>query len=82
MATSALVLMSLLSNHNLMSNMFDLEYLKTQEKNRLQQFKKEQRNHRASLAREYKTLMLTSKMQHKHNLNDFKYYLNYNIKRR
>jgi hypothetical protein len=74
--------MSLLSNHNLMSNMFDLEYLRTQEKNRLIQFKKEQRNHRASLAREYKTLMLTSKMQHKHNLNDFKYYLNYNIKRR
>jgi hypothetical protein len=81
MATSALVLMSLLSNHNLMSNMFDLEYLRTQEKNRLMQFKKEQRNHRASLAREYKVLMLTSKMQHKHNLNDFKYYLNYNIKR-
>jgi hypothetical protein len=74
--------MSLLSNHNLMSNMFDLEYLKAQEKNRLMQFKKEQRNHRASLAREYKSLMLTSKMQHMHNLNDFKYYLNYNIKRR
>jgi hypothetical protein len=82
MATSALVLMSLLSNHNLMSNMFDLEYLKAQEKNRLSQFKKDQRNHRASLAREYKALMLTSKTQHKHNLNDFKYYLNYNIKRR
>jgi hypothetical protein len=82
MATSALVLMSLLSNHNLMSNMFDLEYLRAQEKNRLMQFKKDQRSHRASLAREYKTLMLTSKMQHKHNLNDFKYYLNYNIKRR
>jgi hypothetical protein len=82
MATSALVLMSLLSNHNLMSNMFDLEYLKAQEKNRLSQFKKDQRNHRASLAREYKALMLSSKTQHKHNLNDFKYYLNYNIKRR
>ncbi len=81
MATSALVLMSLLSNHNLMSNMFDLEYLKTQEKNRLQQFKKDQRNHRINLAREYKALMHTSKMQHKHNLNDFKYYLNYNIKK-
>lgn len=82
MATSALVLMSLLSNHNLMSNMFDLDYLKAQEKNRLQQFKKEQREAKRCLAREYKTLMLTSKMQHKHNLNDFKYYLNYNIKRR
>jgi hypothetical protein len=81
MATSALVLMSLLSNHNLMSNMFDLDYLKAQEKNRLMQFKKDQRNHRASLVREYKALMLTSKTQHKHNLNNFKYYLNYNIKR-
>jgi hypothetical protein len=82
MATSALVLMSLLSNHSLMSNMFDIDYLRAQEKNRLMQFKKDQRNHRASLAREYKALMLTSKLQHKHNLNDFKYYLNYNIKRR
>jgi len=81
MATSALVLMSLLSNHSLMSNMFDIDYLKAQEKNRLSQFKKDQRDHRASLAREYKILMLTSKLQHKHNLNDFKYYLNYNIKR-
>jgi hypothetical protein len=81
MATSALVLMSLLSNHSLMSNMFDIDYLRAQEKNRLMQFKKDQRNHRASLAREYKALMLTSKTLHKHNLNDFKYYLNYNIKR-
>jgi hypothetical protein len=83
MATSALVLMSLLSNHSLMSNMFDIDYLKAQEKNRLSQFKKDQRNRRASLTREYKALMLTSKLQHKHkhNLNDFKYYLNYNIKR-
>jgi len=81
MATSALVLMSLLSNHSLMSNMFDIDYLKAQEKNRLSQFKKDQRDHRASLAREYKILMLTSKLQYKHNLNDFKYYLNYNIKR-
>jgi hypothetical protein len=79
MATSALVLMSLLSNHSLMSNMFDIDYLRTQEKNRL--IKKDQRNHRASLVREYKALMLTNKLQHKHNLNDFKYYLNYNIKR-
>jgi hypothetical protein len=83
MASSVLVLMSLLSNHNLMSNMFDLDYLKAQEKNRL--IKKEQRNHRASLAREYKALMFTSntphKHKHKHNLNNFQYYLNYNIKR-
>jgi len=89
MASSVLVLMSLLSNHNIMSNMFDLDYLKAQEKNRLSQFKKDQRNHRASLAREYKALMFTSntphkhkhKHKHKHNLNNFQYYLNYNIKR-
>ena len=79
MATSAFVLMSLLSNQNIMSNMFDLEYLKTQEKNRLKQFKKEQRAHKTSKAREYKALMFSSKTQKLHNLNNFKYYLNYNI---
>ena len=84
MATSAFVLMSLLSNHNVMSNMFDLDYLKKQEKNRLSQFKKEQREAKRCLAREYKALMITSKTQQQqmHNLNNFKYYLNYNIKRR
>ena len=83
MATSALMLMSLLSNHNVMSNMFDLDYLKKQEKSRLSQFKKEQREAKRCLAREYKALMITSKTQQQmHNLNNFKYYLNYNIKRR
>ena len=82
MATSAFMLMSLLSNKNINTNMFDLEYLKTQEKNRLQQFKKEQRNHMTSHSREYNALMLSSKTQHKHNLNSFKYYLNYNIMKR
>jgi hypothetical protein len=79
MATSALVLMSLLSNHNVMTNMFDLEYLKTQEKNRLQQFKKEQRARKTSQIREYKAMMFSNKTPKMHNLNNFKYYLNYNI---
>ena len=82
MATSAFMLMSLLSNKNINTNMFDLEYLKTQEKNRLQQFKKEQRYQKTSQAREYKALMLTSKTTQRHNLNNFKYYLNYNIMKR
>lgn len=81
MATSALILMSLLSNHNVMTNMFDLNYLKAQEKNRLKQFKKEQRDIKTSLAREYKAQMLASKTKQMHNLNNFKYYLNYNIKK-
>ena len=75
MATSALMLMSLLSNHNHMSNMFDLEYLKTQEKNRLQQFKKEQRHHNNSLMNEYRVQMYNTKTHKTHNLNKFKYYL-------
>lgn len=74
MATSAFVLMSLLSNQNIMTSMFDIDRLKAQEKNRLQQFKKEQREHKAHI--------LTNKMKQMHNLNSFKYYLNYNIKKR
>ena len=79
MATSALVLMSLLSNHNLMTNMFDLEYLKAQEKHRLQQFKNDQRDHKNSLMNEHRALMYNTKTHKMHNLNKFKYYLNYNI---
>ena len=82
MATSAFVLMSLLSNQNIMTSMFDIDRLKAQEKNRLQQFKKEQREHKLYQAREYKAHMLTNKMKQTHNLNSFKYYLNYNIKKR
>ena len=82
MATSAFVLMSLLSNQNINTSMFDIEYLKTQEKNRLHQLKKEQRAIKSSLAREYKTLLFSSKTKHMHNLNNFKYYLNYNIMKR
>ena len=81
MATSAFVLMSLLSNQSIKTNMFDLEYLKTQEKNRLYQLKKDQRAIKTSLAREYKAALFSSNTKHIHNLNSFKYYLNYNIKK-
>ena len=81
MATSAFVLMSLLSNQNIVTSMFDIDRLKAQEKNRLQQFKKEQRDHKLCQAKEYKAYMFNSKMKQIHNLNSFKYYLNYNIKK-
>ena len=79
MATSALLLMSMLTNHNVMTSMFDLEYLKKQEKNRLLMFKKEQRALNNSQVMQYKALMLSSKTKHMHNSNNSKYYLNYNI---
>ena len=81
MATSALVLMTLLSNHSVMTNIFDLEYLKTQEKKRLLQFRKEQREHKISQMRETKALMFSYKSPKKHSVNHSKYYnyLNYNI---
>ena len=79
MATSALLLMSMLTNHNVMTSMFDLEYLKKQEKNRLLMFKKEQRALNNSQVMQYKALMLTSKTKQMRNSNNSKYYLNYNI---
>lgn len=43
MMTTAVILMSLVTtNSNAMSNMFALNYLKTQEKNKIQYFKKKQ----------------------------------------
>ena len=81
MATSAFVLMSLLSNQNIVTSMFDIDRLKAQEKNRLQQFKKEQRDHKLCQAKEYKAYMFNSQMKQIHNLNSVKYYLNYNIKK-
>ena len=81
MATSAFVLMSLLSNQNIVTSMFDIDRLKAQEKNRLQQFKKEQREHKLCQAKEYKAYMFNSQMKQIHNLNSVKYYLNYNIKK-
>ena len=81
MATSAFVLMSLLSNQSIKTNMFDLEYLKAQEKNRLQQFKKEQRNQKLSQITQYRALMFNNPCIKAHNLNSVKYYLNYNIKK-
>ena len=81
MATSAFVLMSLLSNQNIVTSMFDIDRLKAQEKNRLQQFKKEQREHKLCQAKEYKAYMFNRKMKQIHKLHSVKYYLNYNIKK-
>ena len=81
MASSALMLMSLLSNQNIVTSMFDIDNLKAQEKNRLQQFKKEQRNQKLSQITQYRELMFNNPCIKAHNLNSVKYYLNYNIKK-
>jgi hypothetical protein len=79
MATSALVLMSLLSNNNVMRNMFDMDYLKKQEKNRLN--KKEQYANSACQVRQYKASLLSGKMHKMHSSLNGAYYFNYNIKK-
>jgi hypothetical protein len=79
MATSALVLMSLLSNHNVMRNMFDMDYLKKQEKNRLN--KKEQYANSACQVRQYKASLLSGKTHKMHSSLNGAYYFNYNIKK-
>ena len=81
MASSTLMLMSLLSNQNIVTSMFDIDNLKAQEKNRLQQFKKEQRNQKLSQITQYRALMFNNPCIKAHNLNSVKYYLNYNIKK-
>ena len=72
MAASALILFSLVNNNsaNLMSNLFDLNYLKAQEKNKLLEIKK-QRNQNSKC----KELMFNNKS------NKSKYYnhSNFNI---
>jgi len=42
MASSAVILLSLLNTNSAMTSMFDLNYLKTQEKDKLLQLKKQQ----------------------------------------
>lgn len=64
MMTSTLLLMSLLStNSNAMSNIFDLNYLKAQEKNKIKYFKKKQYENR-------RNLMITNK-SNRHHFNNF-----------
>lgn len=50
MMTTAVILMSLVTtNSNAMSNMFALNYLKTQEKNKIHYFKKKQYENKRNL---------------------------------
>jgi hypothetical protein len=78
MATSAVILLSLLNTNSAMSNMFDLNYLKTQEKNKLLQLKKQQNEAKRNLS---KALMYNNKAHKTYNSKNYKYYNlnNYNI---
>ena len=68
MATSVVILLSLL-NTNTMSNMFDLNYLKMQEKNKLLQIRKQNYETKCSLS---KALMYNNNKTYKtYNLNNY-----------
>jgi Tfp pilus assembly protein PilV len=68
MATSVVILLSLL-NTNTMSNMFDLNYLKTQEKNKLLQIRKQNYETKRSLS---KALMYNNNKTYKtYNFNNY-----------
>ena len=86
MATSALILLSLLNTNSTMFNMFDLT---TQEKNKLKQIKKQHCENERFQMREFRALMYKntqktynskSKSKSNSNSNSKHYnYLNYNI---
>ena len=78
MATSALILLSLLNTDNTMSNMFDL---KAQEKNKLRQFKKQQCENNRFQTSKYRALMYnkTPKTYNTNSNSKHYNYLNYNI---
>jgi hypothetical protein len=62
--TTAVILMSLVTtNSNAMSNMFALNYLKTQEKNKIQYFKKKQY--------EIKRNLMINNRKNRQNFNNF-----------
>jgi hypothetical protein len=68
MATSVVILLSLL-NTNTMSNMFDLNYLKMQDKNKLLQIRKQNYEAKHSLS---KALMYNNNKTYKtYNLNNY-----------
>jgi hypothetical protein len=68
MATSLVILLSLL-NTNTISNMFDLNYLKMQEKNKLLQIRKQNYEAKRSLS---KALMYNNNKTYKtYNLNNY-----------
>jgi len=69
MATSAVILLSLLNTNKTMSNMFDLNHFKTQEKNKLLQIRKQN----------YETKRSLSKALMYNNNNNNKTYKTYNL---
>lgn len=76
MATSAVILLSLLNTNNTMFNMFDLT---TQEKNKIKQIKKQDCENKRFQMREFRALMYNN-TQKTYNSNSKHYnYLNYNI---
>ena len=69
MATSALILLSLLNTNKTMSNMFDLNHFKMQEKNKLLQIRKQNYETKHSLS---KALMYNNIKTYKtYNLNNY-----------
>ena len=82
MATSAVILLSLLNTNNTMFNMFDLT---TQEKNKIKQINKQDCENKRFQMREFRALMYNntqktynSKSKSKSNSKHYNY-LNYNI---
>ena len=70
MATSALIMMALVSSNN-MSNMFDLNYLKTQEKSNLQQFKYKQWEYKRTRLNK-RAVIYTKHHKNNYNINEYK----------
>jgi len=84
MAVSSLILLSLL-NTNAMSNMFDLNYLKTQEKRKHLELKKQEYDKKRYTLIECKRLMMNNnnKINNLYKANNSKHcnYSNFNIKK-
>lgn len=76
MATSALILLSLLNTNNTMFNMFDLT---TQEKNKLKQIKKQDCENKRFQMREFRALMYKNTQKTYNSKSKHYNYLNYNI---
>jgi hypothetical protein len=68
MTTSALIIFSLVSSNN-MSNMFVLNYLKTQEKDKLLQLKNRQYEYRRNQLTSKRALMFAKHNKNNYNIN-------------
>jgi len=76
MAASALILFSLVNNNtNPMSNLFNLNYLKAQEKKKLKEIKKQYSLHKCNQIPEYKPLRFNNKS----NKSNYYNHSNFNI---